>query len=369
MKDDLTSHTDGLIAQMSLEQKVGQLLMLAFDEGSLEEGLTELHAGSLIVWKQNVRGPGELAALANRIQTINASKRELPVWLHGFAEDLGWSGAWHASLPTVATLEEVERLSAIFGRRWRSVGLHNFPAPTLNVVRHETNIMRDWSMTGDTDMVTRYGAATTRGLVSARCGTMAQHFPAHGATPIDSHAGFPVVDLSRESLLREHIQPYVAAFAAGCTSICTAHLACPALDPDPTHVATTSRPILKDFLRRELGFNGIVIADAISMKGFHKNGPPEALSVDAIVAGCDSICISSTGALQRQVFDAVLAAARSGVITPHRLDEAVGRHVHFLDWLGVLDAPHVDPERAEAVFADPDNMALLADINARLGQR
>ena len=357
---------DAMVQGMTLEQKIGQLLMLAFEESTLDEAVTRLHAGCLIVWKRNVHGPRETAELANRIHEMSLSHRGMPLWLHGFVEDLGWSGAWHALLPTVADVGEVERVSRVLGRRWRAVGLHNFPAPTVNVVVHDTCIMRAWAMTGDTELVTRYGAATTRGLVAERCGTMAQHFPAHGATPVDSHTGFPVVDLGRERLLGEHIRPYQSAFEAGCTSICTAHLACPALDPDPDHVATTSRAILTDFLRGELGFDGIVIADAISMTGFGKNGPPESVVVDAVAAGCDSICISAPGPLQQRVFDSLIQAARTGSIPPERLDGAVRRNLRFIDWLGLLDDPCVDPDRAEAVFADRDDVDLLADINARL---
>ena len=357
---------DRVIGRMSREQKVGQLLMLAFDEDTVDELVAGVQPGSLIVWQKNVRGVRGMAALANRAQALSQAQRGMPLWLHGFVEDLGWSGPWHALLPTVATPDEVERVSRVFGRRWRAVGLHNFPAPTVNVVAHDTCIMRAWAMTGDTEWVTRYGAATTRGLVSQRCGTMAQHFPAHGATPVDSHTGFPTVDLPRDRLMHDHVRPYQAAFQAGCTTICTAHLACTALDPDPDHVATTSRAILTDFLRGQLGFGGIVIADAIGMTGFAKNGPPDAMAVAAVVAGCDSICILPPGPLVEQVFRALVTAARTGAIPMERLDEAVGRNLRFMDWLGLFDQPRVDPDRAEAVFADVADADLLADINARL---
>jgi len=359
-------HTNDILGRMTPGQKVGQLLMLAFDEQDLAEPIERLHAGCLIVWNSNVHGPRACAELANRIQEQAVAHRGVPLWLHGFVEDLGWSGAWQAALPTVADADEVERIGRVFGRRWRAAGLHNFPAPTVNVPIHDTCIMRTWAMTGDADLVTRYGEAATRGLVSQRCGTMAQHFPAHGATPVDSHKGFPVVDLARDVLMRDHVRPYQAAFEAGCTSICAAHIACTALDPDPDHVATTSHAILTDFLRGELGFEGIAIADAVSMTGFHKNGPPEVVCVDAVVAGCDSICIAWPGPMRTQVFDALLAAVRSGVISADRLDEAVARNLRFIEWLGLLDNPYVDPERAEAVFADADDVALLDDINARL---
>ncbi len=352
---------------MSIDEHVGRLLALHGDGPAVEEQLVQLRPGCLFFWDANpgIRSPGDMARLANRIQEISLRRLERPVWLHGFDRALGWSGAWQAALPKVATEAEVEQVGRIFGRRWRAVGLHNFPAPTLNVAIHPTCIMREWAMPGDTDQVTRYGLAMTRGLLAERTGTMAQHFPAHGATAADSHTAFPVVALPRDVLLRDHIRPYQAVFAAGCTSICTAHLACPALDPDPRHVATTSRAIMTDFLRGELGFDGLVLADVVSMKGFQKNGPPEQGSIAAVNAGCDAIGVLK-GPLQKAVFEALAGAARAGVVAEDRLDEAIRRQDRFMDWLGLRQAPMVDPDRAEAVFACREDAAFLADLSARL---
>jgi beta-N-acetylhexosaminidase len=353
---------------MTLEQKIGQVLMPAFDPQRVADTVTGLSAGCLILWGADVGGPRRMAELANRAQQASLKHRGLPLWIHGYTANMAWDGRWQAALASVASTDEVQRAAAVFGRRWRASGLHNFPGPTLNVSVHDTCIAKSCAMAGGADVVSRYGAAITRGVVSAGCGTMAQHFPAHGATSADSHTDFPVVDLPRDELLRDHIRPYAAAFDAGCTSICTAHLACTALDHDPNHIATTSRAILTNFLRGELGFRGIAIADAIGMKGFQKNGPPEAMSVEALLAGCDSICITSAGPLQHQVFESILAAVRSGYLPTARLDEAVDRNLRFMEWLGLFDDPFVDPDRARSVFTDADDEALLADLDAKLPQ-
>jgi len=342
------------------------VLMPAFDPQRVADTVTGISAGCLILWGADVGGPRHMAELTNRAQQASLKHRGLPLWIHGYTAKMGWDGRWQAALATVASTGEVERAAAVFGRRWRAAGLHNFPGPTLNVPVHDTCIAKSCAMAGGADVVSRYGAAITRGVFSAGCGTMAQHFPAHGATPADSHTDFPVVALPRDKLLRDHIRPYTAAFDAGCTSICTAHLACTALDHDPNHIATTSRAILTDFLRGELNFKGIAIADAIGMKGFQKNGPPEAMSVEALLAGCDSICITSAPPLQHQVFASILAAVRSGYLPAARLDEAAGRNLRFMEWLGLFDDPFVDPDRAHCVFTDADDEALLADLDAKL---
>jgi len=172
------------------------------------------------------------------------------------------------------------------------------------------------------------------------------------------------VELDRQTLMRDHLDVYRACFEAGCTTVCTAHLACPALDPDPKHIATTSRPILTDFLRGELGFQGVTIADAIGMKGFQKNGPPEEMSVDAVLAGCDCICITNGGVeLLGKVFDRLMKAVESKRLTQEGLDEAVLRHLKFMEWLGLLNREVlVSPARADELLRDERDNRFLAGI-------
>jgi len=247
----------GTLSRMTLADKVGQLLMANLDAKTLEEKIDRYRCGSLLVWGnlKDVDALG-LCNLTNRAQTLSLERRKMPLWLHGYWQGLGWRPGWLRHAAQVATPADAEKAAEIFGRRWRAVGLHNLPEPCLNVPLYDTGIMLAWSTSKDPKVVRDFGVALTRGASRARCGTMAQHFPAHGATPLDSHSAYPVVKLDRQTLMRDHLEVYRACFQAGCTSICTAHLACPALDPDPKHIATTSRPILTDFLRGELGFQG-----------------------------------------------------------------------------------------------------------------
>lgn len=359
-----------------LKVGLGQILMPTYIAETVERVIEEYQAGSLLFWNSNMLhltgGARQMAELTNRLQEHSLQCRGRPLWLHGFIDPavMKWTFRWQAVLPTVASVEEVEQAARVFGRRWRAVGLHNFPGPTVNRPMYETCIARNCAMQGNADLVSLYAAAMVRGITSQRCGTMAQHFPAHGATPLDSHTDFPVVDLPRPQLMGEHIRPYEAAFAAGCTSICTAHLACTALDPDPSHVATTSSPILTDFLRGELRYDGLILADAVGMKGFQKNGPSALMSVEAVAAGCDLICLDcpppERTEMQRAVFESLVVAAGTPALPSSRLADAERRHLDFLGWLGILDDPMVDPDWTDAVFADPDDAAFLADLNARL---
>lgn len=365
-KPDLST----ILSRMTVADKVGQLLMANLDAATLEEKIGRYRCGSLLVWGGlkgvSVRG---LCELTNRAQILSRMQRNMPLWLHGFSPGLGWRPGWLGHAARKASPAAAEKAAEIFGRRWRAVGLHNLPEPCLNVPLYDTGIMLAWDTSKDPMVVRDFGVALVRGATRARCGTMAQHFPAHGATPLDSHNAYPVVNLDRQTLLRDHLEVYRACFAAGCTTLCTAHLACPALDPDPKHIATTSRPILTDFLRKELGFQGVTIADAIGMHGFQKNGPPDEMSVDAVIAGCDCICITDSGTdLLGRVFDRLMKAVQNKRLSLQRLDEAVLRHLRFMEWLGLLErAALVQPEQAEALLRSEQDCRFLACIAGKEG--
>jgi beta-N-acetylhexosaminidase len=340
--DALLKKVESVAANMPLEQKVGMLLMAPLDPARLDDLLGRFYCGSLIAWGRDIGCalPAEFRALTERVQKLSLHYRNLPVWLHGYpAGDFkgGWDPGWiRRAAEQRMDIGEVERRARMFGEHWRKkLGLHNIPEPTLNVHLYDTGILQNWSISSHPDIVTAYGSAFVRGATAARCGTMAEHFPAHGATPMDSHNSFPVVDLPPDVLWRDHLAPYQRCFDGGCKTICTAHLACPALDPDPTHIATTSRVILHDVLRVKMGFEGIVIADAVEMKGFQKNGPITEVVIPAVNAGCDSLCICHMKNVE-PVFNSLLRAAQDGRILPERINGAALRQLQFMDWLGIM---------------------------------
>ena len=351
------------LSRMTPEEKVGMLLMAPLAKETMELYLRDYHCGSLIVWGgiNAIPDVREMCAIANEAQALSLKYRSLPVWLHGYTPGLGWEPDWTTRAVENAGTDEVQKAAAIFGRRWRAVGLHNLPQPCLNVPLHSTGIMSGWSVSSDPDVVSRYGLAVTKGVLSSNCGTMAQHFPAHGATAQDSHNAYPVVDLPFEELWRDHLACYQACFDAGCTSICTAHLACLAIDPDPKQIATTSRLILTGFLRDRMNFHGITIADALGMHGFQKNGPLEEVAVDAVIAGCDSLCMTIPKNVE-PVYRNLLHAAEGGRITPKRLNEAVMRNLEFMAWLGLFEKQMVSADDAVEILQNEADNAFLRKV-------
>ena len=183
------------------------------------------------------------------------------------------------------------------------------------------------------ELVSRHVAAFVRGLQGSGVAACAKHFPGHGDTSEDSHLSLPVVASLEEAALL----PFRAAVEAGALSLMTAHIVVRSLGETP---ATMSRAILHELLRNELGFDGMVMTDALEMKAISGNGGVEEGAVRAIVAGADALCLGHDLFDESvvRVRDALVAAVRSGRISEERLGEAVGRVQRVASWCANTNA-------------------------------
>jgi beta-N-acetylhexosaminidase len=177
----------------------------------------------------------------------------------------------------------------------------------------------------DPALVARHSAAWVSGLQSTAIAGSAKHFPGHGDTALDSHLSLPVIDRSLDQLRDRELVPFVAAIDAGVRTIMSSHIMVPQLDP--YFPATFSSAVLQGLLRDELGFDGVIVTDALDMVGASGEiGIPEA-AVRAVIAGCDLLCLGTENtaeqldAIERALADAVAG----GRLALGRLSDAVGR--------------------------------------------
>ncbi|MFJ1588097.1 glycoside hydrolase family 3 protein [Streptomyces sp. NPDC088197] len=176
----------------------------------------------------------------------------------------------------------------------------------------------------DRTLVARHAAAWVEGLQAAGVSACAKHFPGHGLSSTDAHLGTPTVDLSRQELVDHYLDPFRAAIAAGVDSIMVSHVLLTQLDTVP---ATISPAVLTGLLRGELGYDGVVITDALEMRGISDvAGLPEA-SVRAIAAGADALCLGAWafGDDVDAAAAALVAAVEDGRLPEERLREANAR--------------------------------------------
>lgn len=226
-------------------------------------------------------------------------------------------------------------------------------APTADTNTNPDNpVIGARSFGPDPALVARHTAAWVRGLQSTGVGAAAKHFPGHGDTATDSHLGLPVVDLDLDTLRRRELVPFVAAIDAGAVAVMTSHILLPQLDPNAP--ATLSRRILPGLLREELGFEGVIVSDALDMAGASGEiGIPTA-AVRSLDAGADLLCLGpESDAYVDEVLEAIVGAVQRGELAAERLQDAA-RRVRGLAQPafagGGATSSGIDPARIAAAF-------------------
>ncbi|MDQ6937333.1 MAG: glycoside hydrolase family 3 protein, partial [Actinomycetota bacterium] len=294
--------------------------------GALADGL-----GGVVLFGSNV-GPtvSDVRRLTDQLRTT--AGREVVVAIDEEGGDVTRLAPHTPASPGAAALGRLDEVDtttavhAVIGTRLVAAGITLNLAPVADVNLDPANpVIGVRSFGNDPDLVARHVDAAVRGLKRAGVAACAKHFPGHGATRTDSHHEAATLGRSRAELDAAELVPFRAAVAAGAQAVMTAHLIVPALDRDA--LATVSAAITTDLLRRELGFAGTIVTDALEMAALA--GPIGMVEgfVRALVAGADAI---ETGALEyphliEEIRAAVLGAVRSGRLDEQRLVDAARR--------------------------------------------
>jgi beta-N-acetylhexosaminidase len=232
----------------------------------------------------------------------------------------------NAILGRIDDLALTEQVGRSVGWELRRAGCTLTFAPDVDVNSNPDNpVIGVRSFGTDPSRVAGHSAAWVRGLQSTGIAACPKHFPGHGDTALDSHLAMPVVDLPRASLLERELVPFRAAIAAGAKTVMTSHILLPQLDTE--RPATLSPAVLDGLLRRELGFDGVIVSDALDMAGASGAlGIPTAAAA-ALAAGCDLLCIGTenTAAQLDEIEAAILAAVDSGALPGGRIADAARR--------------------------------------------
>ena len=230
------------------------------------------------------------------------------------------------ALPPPAVLAELDdldlsrRAGELTAREALAMGINWVFAPVADVdLEPENPIVGTRAFGGDAEKVARHVAAWIDGCRSGGALACAKHFPGHGRTTADSHLSLPTVTAS-EKELETDLRPFRAAIEADVDSLMTAHVAYPALDPSGLP-ATLSRPILTGLLRDRMGFDGLIVTDALNMKGVHGGGGEPEAAVLALGAGCDALLYVQDPA----AVAAALESARGDTLPEERIEASLGR--------------------------------------------
>ncbi|MFD8064470.1 glycoside hydrolase family 3 protein [Streptomyces parvulus] len=384
-----------IIARMSVEAKIGQLFVPYFYGASatspsqvdqdrnlkelgvrtVAELIAKYQVGGVIYfsgWTNNLHDPHQIADLSNGVQRASLA---LPVPVpslisidqeHGVNVRIG-SGATQLpgamALGAGRSLSDARTAGWISGTELAALGIHQNFAPVADVNVNPANpIINVRSFGADAREVGRMVGAQVTGYQQAGVVACAKHFPGHGDTGEDSHTGLPVITHTREEWERIDAPPFRAAIAAGVDSIMTAHLQVPALDPS-NEPATLSPTILQDVLRGELGFDGVIVTDALNMQGVRTKYGDDRVPVLALKAGADQLLFPPSIDV---AYNGVLAAVRTGEITEDRLDASVLRILRVKEKAGLLSGtPFVSRRDVDRVVGSRRHRLTAARIAER----
>ncbi|WP_072312693.1 glycoside hydrolase family 3 N-terminal domain-containing protein [Agrococcus sp. Marseille-P2731] len=296
----------------------------AWMAGLLAEGLV-----SCCLYGENVVDPQQLRRLSDAVRAVRADaivaldEEGGDVTRVHYATGSPFPGA--AVLGRADDLDWTRSIAARVGEHVRAVGATMTFGPVADVnVDPDNPVIGVRSFGADAQLAARHAAAWVEGAQGVGVAATAKHFPGHGDTAVDSHVGLPVVHADVALLRARELEPFRAVIAAGAAAIMTSHILVPAIDAVP---ATHSRAILTELLRGELGYEGLIVSDALDMAGASAEiGIPEA-AVRALTAGCDLLCLgTATGAEGIAAIErAVLAAVEEGRLDAERVRDAARR--------------------------------------------
>ncbi|MFB7089281.1 glycoside hydrolase family 3 protein [Streptomyces sp. NPDC056296] len=299
---------------------------------------------SVVLFSRNIVSVEQVARLTARLRAENP---ELIVAIDEEAGDVtriesatGSTRPGNFALGTVDDAELTEAVAADLGRQLRSAGVSLDYAPSADVNSNPDNpIIGVRSFGTDPDVVSRHTAAWIRGLQSSGVAACAKHFPGHGDVAVDSHHDLPAYGAGRDEIAAQALPPFRAAVAAGVRAVMSGHLLVPAYDPDLP--ATLSRRILQGLLRDELGYDGLIVSDAIEMGAVTARHGIDGATVKAVAAGVDAVCVGGESAEEATVdllVKGLVTAVSAGELSAERLAGAAGRVREFADWSAGLRA-------------------------------
>ncbi len=361
-----------LLGEMTIQEKVGQMFLLAFSGDRLDEArvlMEENMVGAAYISNENVPTPEAAYDLTTKLgQFAGNTRLQLPLML-GVDQEGAWSVMYPGSSPGPgnmaigATLDPdmAYKMYEVIGKELHSVGLNTLLAPCADCNSNPANSIIGMRSFGEKPgLVGQMTAAAVHGARTGGVIVTPKHFPGHGDTSQDSHRDLPTVARSVEELQAIDLHPFAESVQAGAGMVMTAHIIFSALDPD--NPATLSPAILNDVLHDQMGFDGVVLSDSMNMMAMKRHYDPKEAAIQAFLAGVDLLMLAEEHydhnaeqylANQQALIGAAIEANAAGTLPTARIDEAVRRVLTLKADAGLtLEPPVAKNEAIEIVGSD-----------------
>jgi len=354
---------DSIIANMDLDEKIGQLLMIqAYSNrgpSHLEELVKQVSRygiGGVIFFQGSAE---KQTSMINKLQAVS----EIPLLI---AMDAEWGPAMRLenlpSYPRQMQLGAIQNDTLIFemgkdiAKQLKDLGVHMNFAPVADINNNPANpVINSRSFGEERENVSEKVKAYFLGMQSERLLVTAKHFPGHGDTNVDSHLGLPLIPFDRARLDSLELYPFKEAIVAGLTGIMVAHLQVPELDGREKRPTTLSEYVVRDLLHKELAFKGLTVTDALNMKGVSENFDPGEIELEAFKAGNDILLMPSD---VPKVINTIKKAIRKGEISEERLDLSCRKILLAKKWAGLDTLKPLDARKIHSQITDRKYSAL-----------
>ncbi len=360
------------LKKMTLPEKVGEMLIAQIEahySGSDDKAyqlmnrlVQEGKVGGIMFLKGDAFSA---AMLANHFQSIAPRPLLMSADMErGVAMRLSGATEFSPNMAVAATQDSelAENMAKAIAEEGKLIGIHQNYAPTVDLNINPLNPIINTRSFGDSVPLTiSMSNAIIKGLQSNGMVATAKHFPGHGDVIIDSHVSLPVLQLDRQQLDAYELKPFRAAIEQGVISIMVGHIAIPKLT-GTMEPASISKLIVTDLLRNELGFQGLIITDALNMKALYDGKNVPEVSVKALQAGNDLLLFSPDPELAHS---SIVKAVEEGLIPVEQIDASVRRILQVKQWLGIENRKLVDLNRIEREINPESHRTLARKIAER----
>lgn len=397
-----------MVEEMSLRDKITQMMMVDFRKrGDTAENATDYtvmdddvrkivedyNFGAVILFSSNIKETEQTLALTQALQDAAMKDGGIPLIITadqegGVVSRIGSGTALPGNMALGATYavhgtKYATASGRIIGAELSALGINTNLAPVVDVNNNANNpVIGLRSFSDDPDLVGELASALINGMAEYNVIGTAKHFPGHGDTGTDSHYDLPIVNKTLDELKQNELKPYEIAISEGIEMIMTAHILYPQLESDKilsnktgeleSLPATMSDDILTGLLKGEMGFDGIVVTDAMNMAGITDKWDPVQAAIIAIQAGVDMICMptrlycNSDIEVLDDIIQGIESAVESGEIPISRINDAVKRILTVKQNRGILDydSAKYSPENAKAVVGCDANRNLEREMAA-----
>ncbi len=358
---------DSVFNKMSKREKIAQMFFIRAltnadknYEDSVGKVIRRARVGGLVFFQG---GPGRQANLTSTYQ----KKARTPLlitldgeWGLGMRLDSTVSYPYQMALGAVQDTSLIYKMGLEVAKDFKRVGMHMNLAPDVDVNNNAGNPVINYRSFGENKYnVAAKSEAYMRGMQDGGLLVSLKHFPGHGDTNVDSHHDLPQLKFTKERLDSLELYPFKQLIAKGASGVMIAHMNIPALDNTPNLPSTLSRPIVTGLLKDSLGFKGLIISDAMEMKGvvkFFKDGEADVMGIEA---GNDILELSED---TRRGIKLVREAVKSGRISMERIDESVRKILTAKYYAGLNEAPEIKLENVAAEVNRPESRVLVQQL-------